>query len=351
MAVSRTGFAQQRRDHLLQLARAQGSLVVSEVAPTLGVSELTIRRDVNDLAAQGLLTRVHGGAVLPQKPAARSRSRGPGGPVLMLSPGRSHYHAQIAEGARSGAQRLGLDLSVEHSANPVGGAGGAELERLLGVLWTPRWRASSSAGDMLGEKPVVLVERFAPPGSALFGLDAVGADHAHGVHLALEHLRERGHTRILLAARNDSPTARTVRATFRQLQGADLIAEPFLSAAGADPQPGAAAVYLPDEVARHGATAVIVHNDVDALNLIEQLHGAGLQVPGDVSIVAYDDVVAGLGGLDLTTVAPPTREIGQEALRLLVRRIEHGGPARRHLRLLPTLIDRGSTTHRPADRA
>jgi DNA-binding LacI/PurR family transcriptional regulator len=75
---------------------------------------------------------------------------------------------------------------------------------------------------------------------------------------------------------------------------------------------------------------------------VQQLYSAGLQVPEDVSIVAYDDMIAGLGGLELTTVAPPKREVGREAVALLLDRVERGGPVR-HVELLPALVDRGST--------
>jgi DNA-binding LacI/PurR family transcriptional regulator len=173
----------------------------------------------------------------------------------------------------------------------------------------------------------------------------VRTDHSHGVLLALRHLCGRGHSRILLAARDDSPTARTIRGAFVAHVadlGLPLIAEPLLSSAGAAPDPATPVPHLPAAVRETGATAVVAHSDVDALNLVQQLHSAGMRVPDDVSIVAYDDVVAGLGGLELTTVAPPKREVGREALALLLDRVERDGPVR-HVELLPTLVDRGST--------
>ena len=45
--------------------RAHGAITVRDIAAKLGVSELTIRRDVNTLADEGLVSRVHGGATLP----------------------------------------------------------------------------------------------------------------------------------------------------------------------------------------------------------------------------------------------------------------------------------------------
>jgi DNA-binding LacI/PurR family transcriptional regulator len=227
----------------------------------------------------------------------------------------------------------------------------------LGALVFPRWRtvatveaeeSEPAAGSPGAIGTAVLVERFAPAGSVLAGLDAVRTDHSHGVLLALRHLRERGHTRILLAARNDSPTARTIRAAFvAQLPGLGLplLAEPLLSSAGADPDPDTPVPNVPAVVRATDATAVLAHSDIDALNLMQQLYAAGLRVPEDVSVVAYDDMIAGLGGLELTSVAPPKREVGREAIALLLDRVERGGPVR-HVELLPGLVDRGSTRPR-----
>src|SRR5690349_24363401 len=67
-ATNRTTLFQvQRHDHLLVELRRQGSVRVSDLARDLGVSELTIRRDIAALADRNLLTKVHGGATLPQQ--------------------------------------------------------------------------------------------------------------------------------------------------------------------------------------------------------------------------------------------------------------------------------------------
>lgn len=57
----------QRKTLLLTRLAAEGRLVATDLAAELGISEDTIRRDLRDLAAEGLLTRVHGGA-LPASP-------------------------------------------------------------------------------------------------------------------------------------------------------------------------------------------------------------------------------------------------------------------------------------------
>lgn len=60
-------LTEQRKNHLLELLRKEGRLVAKTLSDDLGVSEDTIRRDLRELAAEGLLLRVHGGA-LPASP-------------------------------------------------------------------------------------------------------------------------------------------------------------------------------------------------------------------------------------------------------------------------------------------
>lgn len=61
-------LAAQRRDHLLGLLAREGRIVAKDVAAGLGISEDSVRRDLRDLAAEGLCQRVYGGA-LPVSPA------------------------------------------------------------------------------------------------------------------------------------------------------------------------------------------------------------------------------------------------------------------------------------------
>ncbi|MBI9048764.1 MAG: DeoR/GlpR transcriptional regulator [Anaerolineaceae bacterium] len=64
----------ERRQSLLDLLRKQPGLSVPELSTTLTVSEGTVRNDLNALELQGLLTRVHGGAVLHQQVQFQSNS-------------------------------------------------------------------------------------------------------------------------------------------------------------------------------------------------------------------------------------------------------------------------------------
>src|SRR5947209_7692522 len=66
-----TMLTAERRRSIMQTLQRDGKVLASELSKTLRVSEDTIRRDLRELAAAGLLQRVHGGA-LPRSPAAAS---------------------------------------------------------------------------------------------------------------------------------------------------------------------------------------------------------------------------------------------------------------------------------------
>ncbi|WP_418958608.1 LacI family DNA-binding transcriptional regulator [Streptomyces tritici] len=355
--------AAERHDRLLALVRERGTARVSDLAGLLGVSPVTARRDVEALAARGLLDRVHGQVSWPGGQGAPAGPLVAGGLVLgLLAPSATYYFAEVIRGAHEAAAKVGARLILRISDYRPD-EDRARTEGLLaagaqGVLVAPGWRGPEDRlayGDWLAELPVpaVLLERRADPGSPLDGLDRVVSDHGHGVLLALRHLLGLGHRTPVLVARKDSPTALAVRAGYADaLAGLGLTAPlPVIDSvpAEADPEGFERAVRALREAVGSGlATAALVHNDVDAIQMVQRLAESGVRVPQDLAVIAYDDEVAALADTPLTAVAPPKRQVGRHAAELLVERLTEpaGGPgeeaARRHLSLLPRLRVRAS---------
>jgi DNA-binding LacI/PurR family transcriptional regulator len=78
-------------------------------------------------------------------------------------------------------------------------------------------------------------------------------------------------------------------------------------------------------------TAVFASNDVAAIALQEFADRVGLRVPGDLSIVGFDDVpMAGLARISLTTLAQPRDELARLGIAAIADRIERklNGPPR-----------------------
>ena len=56
----------ERRNHMLALIQRDGRVLVSELSDALGISRITIRKDLDHLESKGLVQRTHGGALSPQ---------------------------------------------------------------------------------------------------------------------------------------------------------------------------------------------------------------------------------------------------------------------------------------------
>ncbi|MFF7361936.1 substrate-binding domain-containing protein [Streptomyces sp. NPDC008125] len=383
-----------RRQRILAVVGARGAVKVSALAEELDVSVVTVRRDVEELARAGRLRRGHGvarSASLAQDPAPapaaeRTGPAGEAGPVALVVPERHSYLYETLHGARSVLDEHGVRVAL-HIAPQARGTERPLVEQALaggarGLLIAPRWRSArweESDGEWLADVgvPTVLMERRPRPGSALHALDSVCSDHWYGVHLAVDHLVSLGHRRIVLAARHDSPTARSIRAAFAEIAAGRPEVEDWcvvLSSPDAVPSGGpyggegedggqgvggrggaGAALDLAAVLRERRATGAVLHGDVDALMLVQRLTESGVRVPQDCSVVAYDDVVAGLGTTPLTAVSPPKAEIGRAAAELLLYRLGGSegatGPVRR-TELLPELKVRGSaqaliSPHRP----
>ncbi|MCX5385105.1 substrate-binding domain-containing protein [Streptomyces sp. NBC_00083] len=375
--------AAERHDRLLELVRRHGTARVSDLAARLGVSPVTVRRDVEFLATEGRLDRAHGSVSWPDAgntasaaglPAGTPRQdRGPGATapagsrelvIGMLAPNATYYFAEVIRGAHEAAAaagaRLVLRISDYRPQEDAGRAAGLLAAGADGLLIAPGWKEPDDPvehGAWIAGLPVptVLLERRGVPGSELDDLDRVCSDHGHGVLVAVRHLLGLGHPTPLLVARSDSPTAIAVRAGYRHALDALGLKSPLpvidSVSAEADPSGFEGAVRaVRTAVAEGSATAALVHNDVDAIRLVQRLAELGVRVPDDLALVAYDDEVAALADTPLTAVAPPKHEVGRYAAELLIERLRGtaahgpGGEAapRRHVDLLPRLRVRAS---------
>jgi len=100
----------------------------------------------------------------------------------------------------------------------------------------------------------------------------------------------------------------------------------------------------------HDFTAIFCFNDISAIGAIRALKDTGLDVPGDVSVVGFDDIQsAEYATPSLTTVRQPLREMGKRGAQVLLERIanrEKEFPA--EIVMMPELVVRESTGTAPS---
>ena len=191
--------------------------------------------------------------------------------------------------------------------------------------------------------PVVVADRDIPQTLA----DVVLVDNERGGYDATRYLLSLGHRRIAcIAGPSDlTPSADRVHGYRRALGEFGIpIEEKWIVPGDFRYQGGEAAIA---ELLRLGEppSAVFVCNDVMAIGALRAVRSAGLQIPGDVSIVGFDDIpLASAVSPALTTVAQPIVELATLAAQLLMSRTQsdqQDGPKQRIV-LDTELIVRGS---------
>jgi DNA-binding LacI/PurR family transcriptional regulator len=95
---------------------------------------------------------------------------------------------------------------------------------------------------------------------------------------------------------------------------------------------------------RQAPSAVIASNDRSAVGVLDAFNRVGVDVPGSISVVGYDDSpLARLTHVNLTTVSQSAQEQAEHAVAAAVDRLDNGRSAHREIVLTPQLIIRGTT--------
>ena len=354
----------QRHERVLELVRERGSLRVAELATELGVSVVTLRRDVEALAARGRVQRLHGAVVWPGEPAAQAQERpesAEGAVIGMIVPTTNYIFADIVRGARetvaAAGGRLVLGVTGYVDAEDAVQAGHLVAGGVEGLLVAPSWFGGVPVDGqekwlLDHDVPAVLVERSAPPGNPAAALDRVRTDRAHGAAVAVGHFAGLGHRKVTAVLQEGTHATQISAGYGAAVQALGLEGDPGAPTVREHGDYEAGVDYLVEAVKKRGVTAALVHSDEDAIVLVPRLQACGIRVPDDLALIAYDDEVAGLADVPLTAVAPPKRSVGELAAKLLLQRLaerrtgQRPGP-RQHLDLLPELRIRSSCGGEP----
>ena len=200
-------------------------------------------------------------------------------------------------------------------------------------------RMSDSALRMMAkQKAIVLLNRSIPE------VSCVVTDNGRGARRAAEHLGMLGHEGICYVAGPETSWADGMRWRGLREAGNELALD--VRRVGPNEPTVIAGYQAAERVAQSGATAVVAYNDALAIGLMKGLRRLGLQVPDDISVVGFDNIVFDdIVEPALTTVAAPLYQMGVTGMRnciAVARGAKHTGPP---LVLPVKLVERASTAH------
>jgi DNA-binding LacI/PurR family transcriptional regulator len=230
-----------------------------------------------------------------------------------------HYFDMI-RGAERRAKAAGVTLVLVNTEESPQNEQ-HHVERLVGsvdgfILASSRM-TDEAIRALAARAPLVLMSR------QLAGLPSSVVEHQDGSRQIVEHLASLGHRRVAILA---GPRASWIGAqrwravsTEAERLGVEVARlGPFLPSVEGG---GAAA----DAAVGSGATAAIAHNDLLAIGVMQRLVRRGLQVPGDMSVVGFDDTfAAGICSPGLTTLGGPHDEAARFAVELLLEGRRNG---------------------------
>ncbi|OMF26707.1 LacI family transcriptional regulator [Paenibacillus sp. FSL H8-0548] len=257
------------------------------------------------------------------------------------------FFAEIARAVEDQSHNLGYGLFICSTDNNKDRA-----ERYLSLMQQKRVdgmiigtgiaNKSTLASLVKSKLPVVVIAR-----EAKLGAKTVIIDDFCGGGMAANHLLEQNHSHVGLLSENEevSSSRERIRGFLSVWEQAGLrIEEGLIQACG-------------DELVRDGKakatellssanppSALFCCNDLLAIGALQAAKGLGLRVPEQVSIIGFDNtILAEVTDPPLTTIAQPTKEMGQIAVDSLVAMLEDGNRDDIRIVLQPELVIRQST--------
>jgi LacI family transcriptional regulator len=277
--------------------------------------------------------------------------------ALALPDIHGEFYSALLGGADAEAKTLGYHLLVSSGQ-------GRAMENDLGL--GPLLGLVDGVAVMITEPNEALIKRVSSAGMPMVVLDSAPAgakldtieiDNEAGATAATEHLlRMVPPDRCFFVGgpRDNFDTAERAEAfahavtSAARRQGAAVPAAVAFGSYSFEWGKARTEQMIADGVLSRGGeglpAGVLAGNDEIAYGILHAAREAGIDVPGRLAVVGFDDTrLASLVRPTLSTVRVPLAEVGATAVRLLVRRINDREAAPMHVRLTPTLVVRQTT--------
>ena len=329
---------------------------IKDVARAAGVSPATVSRSlgggpVSTALRDKVEEAVRRTGYRPNLSARRLRSQESQTVGLIVADISNPFFTAVARAVEHAAYRAGLRVILCNTdENPEKEAMYLQLmeqERVTGVIFAPT-RASVERLDR-GPRPsfpMVLIDRA----GRASGQDAVVLDNFAAGSMLVEHLAGQGYRRIAGLFGNASTTGVERRDGYEAamlragLSPSSRFVAPSIEAAEQEIARWFAKGALPE--------AVIASNGLLLMGVVRAVRAAGRAMPDDLAIAGFDNESwTDLIGPGITVIEQPVAQIGEEAMRLLLERLDAPEAPVRKTVLGGRCVIRGSTARRAVDEA
>jgi len=307
---------------------------IKDVAIKAGVSSSTVSRALADKpyvsskVRKKVLQAAEELDYRPYQTAQRLRTQGSSHLIGLLISGvlNTHFNA-IIHGVSDLAYSHQLHLLF---CNAVGDTVREQYyfnlmrsERAAGLIVNPQDRQRD--GRLLHElrksgTAVVLLDTTV----ADYAFDFVTAENRQGAYRAVKHLIEQGHQQIgtIIGKRTVTTALERLQGYLDALNEAGIAIDPRFILDGQYEEQAAYQATADLLATDEPPTALFVANEPMTIGALRSIREHGLRIPDDMAIVGFDETVwSAQTDPPLTTVAQPTYDMGREAVRLLMRRI------------------------------
>jgi LacI family transcriptional regulator len=329
---------------------------IHDVAKLAGVAPITVSRVINNNGYVSEATRQRVEAAvfelnyIPNALGPSLRSKRTMTLALVLSDITNPFWTTVARGVEDTANARGYHIIIgntdEAAEKQEAYLSFLMMKQVDGFLLVP---ASSRSSISLQKRriPFVLLDRRIPGER----LDSVRGDSVKGAYELTRHLLELGHTRIaIITGRQDHSTACDRVDGFTQAMeevGQTANQQMFWGEYNQETGYRYACQVLE---AKPRPTAIFASNNFIAIGVMRALRDAGVGVPEDMSVVAFDDLPQAITIDPFFTVASqPAYEMGEKATELLLSRLAKEGPAEPQDIVLPVEIIVRKSSGKPAN--
>jgi LacI family transcriptional regulator len=330
-----------------------GTATLRDVADVAGVSIATVSRILTGARQSRPATRdrvLAAAAQLDYRPSAPARAlklQQTQTLGLLITDIENPFFPEIVRAVEDAAHERGYAVLLCNATDDPGrelAYINLLLERRVDGIIVAASQVPSRHAALLGRAriPVVLVNCEAP-GS---GLASITSDNPGGARMATEHLLSLGHRHIgHITAPHANAAAALRLGGVRGAMRAAGIGEESLVVSEGDAHVAGGERATRELLERAPlTTAIVCYNDLTAIGALRALRALGCLVPGDFSVLGFDDIdLAKWTDPPLTTIAQQKGEMGRWAVALLADAASNGHHSASTRRLTTSLVLRGST--------